>query len=75
VLPEAPMRQWVLSVPYLLRFLFASDSASLSESLGIGYRAIAVIQLKKAGLTQKNSVRCHHLDPTIWQCAQLQYLI
>jgi hypothetical protein len=27
VLPEAPMRQWVLSIPYPLRFLFASDSA------------------------------------------------
>jgi hypothetical protein len=55
VLPEAPMRQWVLSVPYALRFLFASDSASLSESLGIVYRAIAAFQIKKAGLTQKQA--------------------
>ena len=44
-----------LSVPYALRFLFASDSASLSESLGIVYRAIAAFQIKKAGLTQKNA--------------------
>jgi ribosomal protein S27E len=55
VLPEAPMRQWVLSIPYPLRFLFASDSTSLSESLGIVYRAIAAFQIKKGGRTQKQA--------------------
>src|SRR5450631_1099181 len=55
VLPAVPMRQWVLSVPYLLRYLFASDSASMSECLGIVYRAIAAFQIKKTGLTQKQA--------------------
>ena len=39
VLPEQPMRQWVLSVPYPLRFLFASRPAIMGKVLGIVYRA------------------------------------
>jgi hypothetical protein len=34
-----------------LRFLFANDPVSMSESLGIVYRAIAAFQIKKARLT------------------------
>jgi hypothetical protein len=55
VLPAVPMRQWVLSVPYPLRFLLASDSASMSECLGIVYRAIAAFQIKKARLTHRQA--------------------
>lgn len=53
VLPEQPMRQWVLSVPYPLRFLFASHPAIMGEVLGIVYRTIATHLIKKAGLTRK----------------------
>ena len=35
VLPEQPMRQWVLSVPFPLRFLFASRPTILGQVLGI----------------------------------------
>jgi hypothetical protein len=49
------MRQWVLSVPFPLRFLFASDPASMSESLGIVYRVIAAFQIRKVRLTQKEA--------------------
>ena len=41
VLPEQPIRQWVLSFPYPLRFLFATRPAVLSQVLGIVYRAIS----------------------------------
>ena len=51
VLPAVPMRQWVLSVPYPLRYLFASDPVAMSECLGIAYRAIAAFQIKKVRLT------------------------
>lgn len=30
VLPERPLRQWVLSLPYALRFLLATDPAALT---------------------------------------------
>jgi hypothetical protein len=51
VLPEQPMRQWVLSFPYQLRFLFASRPAIMGRVLGIVYRVIATHLIKKAGQT------------------------
>jgi hypothetical protein len=35
VLPEQPIRQWVLSFPYLLRFLLASRPQLMGRVLGI----------------------------------------
>lgn len=55
VLPEQPMRQWVLSVPYPLRFLFASRPAIMGKVLGIVYRVIVTHLVKKAGLTHKTA--------------------
>ena len=52
VLPREPIRQWVLSVPFPLRFLFAAEPAAMGQVLGIVYRAIASHLLKKAGLTR-----------------------
>jgi hypothetical protein len=52
VLPAKPVRQWVLSLPFALRFLHASDAEALTRVLAIAYRAIAVYVLKKAGLTR-----------------------
>ena len=37
VLPEQPVRQWVLSVPDPLRFLFASRPEVMGRLLGIVY--------------------------------------
>jgi hypothetical protein len=53
VLPEAPMRQWLLSVPFPLRYLFARDPIAMGEALGIVYRVIAGLLIRKAGLTQR----------------------
>jgi ribosomal protein S27E len=55
VIPHVPIRQWVLSVPYRLRFLFATHPQALGQSLGIVYRAIASFLIKKAGLTQRKA--------------------
>ena len=55
VLPREPMRQWVLSFPFQLRFLFASRPELMGKLLGIVYRAIASHLIKKAGLTQKTA--------------------
>jgi hypothetical protein len=43
------MRQWVLSVPFPLRFLFASQPAVMGRVLGIVYRVIATHLTHKAG--------------------------
>ncbi len=52
ILPEQPVRQWVLSFPFPLRFLFASRPAIKGRVLGIVYRVIATHLVKKAGLTK-----------------------
>jgi hypothetical protein len=41
VLPEQPIRQWVLGFTLQLRFLFASRPELMGRALGMVYRAIA----------------------------------
>ncbi|MFQ5433552.1 MAG: IS91 family transposase [Anaerolineae bacterium] len=53
VLPEQPMRQWVLSFPFQLRLLFASRPEIMGRELGIVYRVIATHLVKKAGHTHQ----------------------
>jgi hypothetical protein len=52
VLPERPLRQWVLSLPHALRFLLATNPAALTLVLGVVYRTIARHLIGKAGLTR-----------------------
>jgi len=52
VLPYQPMRQWVLSVPFPLRFLFASNPKAMTGVLDIVYRTIASHLTHKAGFTK-----------------------
>ena len=52
VLPYQPMRQWVLSVPFPLRFLFASKPSVMGKVLGIVHRVIATHLIRKAGYTK-----------------------
>jgi len=51
VLPHEPMRQWVLSFPFPLRFLFACRPVVMGQVLRIVYRVIATHLIKKAGCT------------------------
>ena len=52
VLPEGPLRQWVFSLPYALRFLLATDPDALTLVLGAVYRTISGYLLKSADLTR-----------------------
>jgi hypothetical protein len=52
VLPPRPLRQWVLSLPFALRFLLATDAEALTQVLGIAYRVISAHVLKKTGLAR-----------------------
>jgi ribosomal protein S27E len=49
VFPYEPMRQWVLSVPYPLRFLFANHPYVMGKALKIVYRVISTYLIKKSG--------------------------
>ncbi|MCD9250249.1 hypothetical protein LUS38_24325 [Escherichia coli] len=53
VLPEQPMRQWVLSFPFQLRFLFASRPEIMGWVLGIVYRVIATHWSRKRAIPTK----------------------
>ena len=55
VLPRQPMRQWVLSVPFPLRFLFANQPRVMSKVLGIIHRVISTYLIKKAGFSKKTA--------------------
>ena len=55
VLPERPIRQWVLSLPYPLRFLLATHPALMGRVLGIVYRVIAGHLIRQAGFTQQSA--------------------
>jgi hypothetical protein len=52
---EQPVRQWVLSFPYPLRFLFTSRPAIMGKVLGIVYRCNATHLIKKAGFFCKTA--------------------
>ena len=52
VFPARPVRQWVLSVPWQLRLLFAHDPAAMSAALGVVNRCITSHPVAKAGLTR-----------------------
>jgi hypothetical protein len=49
VLPHQPIRQWVLSLPFQLRFLLANNPQVMGKVLGIVTRVISTHLVKKAG--------------------------
>jgi hypothetical protein len=56
ILPQQPVRQWVLSLPFALRYLLATRPEVLTQVLGIVYRAISGHLIRKAGLTRASAV-------------------
>jgi hypothetical protein len=46
---DRPLRQWVLSLPYALRFLLAADLDSLTRVLRTVYRAIHGFLIQEGG--------------------------
>ena len=50
-----PVRQWVLSFPYPLRFLVASKPVAIGPVLGIVHRVIAGWQADQAGVERANA--------------------
>ena len=55
VLPALPLRQWVISFPFALRFLFASCPEALARALEVIYRLLATHLAHKAGFTRKEA--------------------
>ena len=51
VFPEAPVRQWVLTFPFPLRFLLAAHPEALSQVLAVVQRGISTFVIQRSGLT------------------------
>ena len=59
VFPEVPVRQWVLSVPFPLRYRLAYDSSLVSDVAQIFIRAIFSSVRRRAGVPASNrKARC-----------------
>ena len=54
VFPDVPIRQWVISFPFPLRYLFAAYPQAMGKVLGIVYRAISTHLIHKAGLSLRD---------------------
>ena len=54
VFPDVPLRQWVISFPFPLRFLFAAHPQAMGKVLGVVYRAISTHLIHKAGYRLKD---------------------
>ncbi len=51
VIPQVPVRQWVVSFPIPFRHLFATQPQLLSPVLQVIHRALSTFVIKQAGLT------------------------
>ena len=54
VFPNVPLRQWVISFPFPLRYLFAAHPQAMGKVLSIVYRAISTHLIHKAGFSLKD---------------------
>ena len=54
VFPDVPLRQWVISFPFPLRFLFAAYPQAMGKVLRIVYRAISTYLIHNAGFSLKD---------------------
>jgi ribosomal protein S27E len=54
VFPDVPLRQWVISFPFPLRYLFAAHPHAMGKVLRIVYRAISTHLIHKAGFSIKD---------------------
>jgi hypothetical protein len=57
VIPQVPVRQWVLSFPWPLRLLFARRPDALSRALAVIIRAIETDLIARAGLNRASGAR------------------
>ena len=65
VIPRVPVRQWVLSFPIPLRWLFAAHPELLAPVLRIVHRVIATFLIQQAGLQRTEA---HTGAVTLIQC-------
>ena len=66
VLPKRPIRQWVLSVSYPLRYLFATNLKVMSQVLTIVHRVFTILLINRARMTVKSGAQSGSLTLIQW---------
>lgn len=59
--PEAPVRQWVLTFPFPLRFLLAAHPEALSQVLAVVQRGISTFVIQRFGSALNLNIHLHML--------------
>jgi len=57
VFPEAPVRQFVLTFPFPLRFLLAANPKALTDVLAVVQRCLSTFLIRRAGFTVASGAR------------------
>jgi ribosomal protein S27E len=57
VFPEVPVRQWVLTFPFPLRFLLAAHPDALTQVLAVVQRGISTFVVRHSGLTVSSGAK------------------
>lgn len=68
---DVPLRQWVISFPFPLRYLFAAQPQAMGKVLGIVYRAISTHLIHKAGFSLKGCE--YQMERETMEVFQYQY--
>jgi hypothetical protein len=72
VFPEAPVRQWVLTFPFPLRFLFANDRNALSAVLTVVHRALSTFVVRQSGFALSSGARTGRKALTLYSVPPLE---
>lgn len=57
VFPEVPVRQWVLTFPFPLRFMLAAEPRALTAVLAVVQRGLSTFLIRQAGFTVASGAR------------------
>ena len=77
LLPDVPMRQWVLTLPYEVRYLIAYDPVLCGEVLGVFARVVLDWQQRRgeeAGLPARGSARGRDHEADYWAVDSIEKL-
>lgn len=74
VFPEVPVRQWELTFPFPLGYLFATQPEALTQVLAVVQPSISSFVIRRSGLTLASGARtgARYPDPALRFCPQPQ---
>lgn len=77
VFPDVPLRQWVISFPFPLRYLFAAHPQAMGKVLGIVYRDNRPPQFQRVRAPDKSELETlvQLISQRVGRCLERQGLL